>query len=255
MTAVLEFLRLSLLERRRRILGLIAFGLVFLAAGATAGLLARDEHGHVEMEALFALGGTTLVSALLLLGWLVGRFPMIAALVLTAGIFSDDRAHGMARLFAVRPRSLVALYAARFLLYMLLAFVLSVLIMPLFDILVLGEWPEPGVFALIAAQVIVFATLTALFSVFTRADAWVALFLGMLGIVWDSLRRAEFLVHTAPAVREAVSVLLPPQGAMLRIEQAFGMMRPVPWDALLYIVLYGALVLLVAGVALARREL
>jgi hypothetical protein len=255
MSGLPQFLALTLRSRARRIFGLCAFGLTFLAAGATARIFTGDEHGHVELEQLFALGGTTLVSALLLLGWLIGRLPMIAALVLLAGVFSEDRASGTARLYAVRPRSLVGLYAARFVLLAVLAFVLSAVFMPLFDILVLGEWPQPGIFALITAQVIVFGALTALLSTLTRGDAWVALFLGIAGIIWDALRRVDFFQAAAPAVRETVSVLLPPQGALLRIETAFGSMQPVPLDALLYIVLYGAFVLLVAGIVLARRSL
>jgi hypothetical protein len=255
MNGLLPFLALTLRARARRIVGLTGFGLVFLAAGATARIFTGDEHGHVELEQLFALGGTTLVSALLLLGWLVGRFPMIAALVLLAGVFSEDRATGHARLYAVRPRSLALLYAARILLLGVVAFVLSIVIMPLFDVLVLGEFPEPGVLALITAQIVVFGSLTALLSTVTRADAWAALFLGILAIVWDALRRVDFFQTAAPAVRETVSVLLPPQGALMRIEMAFGSMQPVPMDALLYIVIYGAFVLLVAGILLSRRSL
>jgi hypothetical protein len=254
-SGLLSFLALTLRARRRRVLGLCAFGLVFLAAGATARIFTGDEHGHVELEQLFALGGTTLVSALLLLGWLVGRFPLIAALVLLAGVFSEDRTAGFARLYAVRPRSLIVLYGARVLLLALVAFVLSAVIMPVFDIIVVGAWPAPGLFALITAQIVVFGALTALLSTITRADAWVALFLGLAGIVWDALRRVDFLLAAPAALRDAVSVVLPPQGALLRIEMAFGSLQPVPPDALLYVLLYGCLLLLVAGILLSRRSL
>jgi hypothetical protein len=250
-----SFLVLTLRSRARRIVGLLAFGMIFLAAGATARIFTGDEHGHVELEQLFALGGTTLVSALLLLGWLVGRFPLIAALVLMAGIFSHDRAAGFARLYAVRPRSMVLLYGARFGLLCVVAFTLSAVLMPLFDVIVLGEWSQPAIFMLIAAQVIVFGTLAALLSTVTRADAWVALFLGIAAIVWEALRRVDVFATLPAALRETASVLLPPQGALTRIETAFAMMQPVPWDAFLYIVLYGALILLVAGVVVDRREI
>jgi hypothetical protein len=255
MSALPPFLLLTLRSRARRILGLGAFGLMFLAAGATARVFTGDEHGHIELDQLFALGGTTLVSALLLLGWLVGRFPLIAALVLMAGIFSHDRSAGYARLYAVRPRSMLLLYGARFFTLGLLAFLLSALLMPLFDVIVLGEWSDPALFVLIGTQVIVFGTLTALLSTVLRGDAWVALFLGVTALVWDALRRIDFVQAAPPAVRETVSVLLPPQGALMRIETAFATMQPVPWDAFVYIMLYGALMLLVAGVVLSRREI
>jgi hypothetical protein len=255
MKGLLSFLWLTLRARTNRLIGLTAFGTLFLASGATARIFTHSEHGHVEMDQLFALGGTTLVSVLLLLGWLIGRFPLIATLVLMAGIFSYDRSSGHARLLAVRPRSLVLLYGARFMLFALIAFVMSAVLLPAFDFLVLGEWGGPAVFALIAAQIIVFGVVTALLSVFTRADSWLALFLGIVAIVWDALRRVDFFLDWPAPVRETLSVLLPPQGALMRIEMAFGSLQPVPWDALIYIVIYGALLLLLAGVGLTRRSL
>jgi hypothetical protein len=255
MTGLASFLLLTLRARIRRIAGLIAFGLLFLAAGATARIFTHSEHGHIEMDQLFELGGTTLVSVVLLLGWLIGRFPLIATLVLMAGVFSDDHSAGHARLYAVRPRSLPLLYGARFLLFATLAFVLSALLLPAFDVIVLGEWGGPSVFVLIAAQIVAFGVLTALLSVFTRADAWAALFLGILGLVWDGLRRVDYFPGLPRGVRELISVVLPPQGALMRIEIAFGSLQPVPWDAFLYIVIHGVLLMLVAGLALRRRSL
>jgi hypothetical protein len=250
-----SFLLLTLRSSRRRILGLTAFGLLFLAAGATARIFTDTDHGHVEMDRLFELGGVTLVSGILIMGWLIGRFPLIATLVLMAGVFSADRHAGHARLYAARPVSLVLLYSARVLLLGLVAFVMSALLLPAFDLLVLGGWGGPTVMVLIASQIIVFGVLTALLSVFTRADAWVALFLGILAIVWDGLRRIDYFVGMPAFVRETTSVLLPPQGALIRIEFAFAGMQRVPWDAFLYIVIYGALLMILTGVALARRSL
>jgi hypothetical protein len=254
-SALWSFLSLSLRTRARRIAGLGAFGALFLVAAATARVFTGSAHGHVEVEQLFELGGTTLVSALLLLGWLIGRFPMIATLVLMSGVFSDDRAHTYARLYAVRPRSLLALYGARTLLFATIAFALSALLIPGFDLLILNEWSGTGVFALIAAQILVYGSITALLSVATRADAWVALFLGLLATVWYALRRMDVVQQAAPLIRETVSVLLPPQGALLRVEGAFAAGQPVPWDALLYVALYALLVLILAGTALTRREI
>ena len=255
MRAMASFLAMSLRSRARRIAGLAGFGLLFLIAGATARALTGSEHGHVELERLFELGGTTLVSALLLLGWLIGRFPIIATLVLMSGVFSDDRAAGHARLYAVRPRSLVVLYGARMVLYAVVAFLMSAILMPGFDLLILGDWTGGGVFALIAAQIMVYGSITAMLSAITRGDAWIALFLGIVAIVWDALRRMDFLQTAPPALRQIVSMLLPPQGALMRVEGAFGAAQPVPWEAMLYISLYASLVLILAGVALSRREL
>ena len=255
MTGVLLFIALTLRSRLRRIAWLGAFALVFLSAGATARILTGGEHGHVELEALFAIGGSTLVSALLLLGWLVGRFAIIATLVLLSGVFSDDRAAAHARLFAVRPHSIVLLYAARAGALTLCAFLISAILLPAFDLVLLGQWTGSAVFALIAAQVLLFSALTCVLSLVTRADAWGALLLGIVALVWDALRRVDLLRDSPTVLRETVSMLLPPQGALLRIEAAFGAAAPIPWDALLYIAIYATLLYLVAGALLARREL
>ncbi|HUF50255.1 MAG TPA: hypothetical protein VMN60_05445 [Longimicrobiales bacterium] len=255
MSGVALFVVLTLRSRARRIVALAAFGAVFLLAGATARLFTGGEHGHMELEPLFQLGGSTLVSALLLLGWLVGRFAIIATLVLLSGVFSEDRDAGHARLFAVRPRSLVLLYAARAVVLTACAFAMSALLLPAFDLILLRQWTGSTVFALIAAQVIVFSALTCLLSAITRADAWAALFLGLVALVWDALRRVDLLQQSPALMREAVSMLLPPQGALLRMEAAFGASAPVPLDAFLYVVIYGALLYLLAAVALTRREL
>ncbi|MGH7448480.1 MAG: hypothetical protein ACRELT_13010 [Longimicrobiales bacterium] len=255
MTGLTSFLVLSVRSRARRLLGLTAFGVVFLMAAATARIFTGSEHGHVELERIFELGGTTLVSVLLLLGWLIGRFPMIATLVLMSGVFSDDRDAGHARLYAVRPRSLIVLYGLRALLFAGIAFVMSTVFLPGFDLLILNEWSGTGVFALIAAQVLVYGSITVLLSAFTRADAWIALLLGIVAIVWYALRRVDFFESVPPAIRETVSVLLPPQGALMRVESAFASAQPPPADALLYIAIYALLAVILAGVAVSRREL
>jgi hypothetical protein len=207
MSALVSFLALTLRSRVRRIIGLTAFALVFIAAGATARIGTGSAHGHVELDRLFEIGGTTLVSALILIGWLVGRIPMIATLVLVSGMFSDDRAAGHARLYAVRPRSLVLLYGARLLTLCAIAFAMSAIVLPAFDLLILNQCTGAGVFPLIVSQVLVYGSLTALLSVLTRADAWVALFLGILAAVWYALRRMDFFQSAAPAVRETVTLL------------------------------------------------
>lgn len=255
MRGVAHFVFLGLRSRARRMAALAAFGIVFLIAGATARVMTGGEHGHVEFDRLFAIGGSTLVSGLLLLGWLVGRFAIIATLVLLSGVFSDDVAAGYVRLWAVRPRSLLLLYAARVVVLTTCAFVMAAILLPAFDFVLLGQWTETTVFILIAAHVLVFSAVTSLLSLATRADAWAALFFGVIALIWDALRRVDMLRYTPTFIREGVSMLLPPQGALLRIEGAFAASAPVPWDAFLYVVVYAALLYLVAGALLVRREL
>ena len=71
------------------------------------------------------------------------------------------------------------------------------------------------------------------------------------------IRRAGEGQTAEPEVDEREKLwrqLLPPQAALLRLEEAFGALQPIPWDAFLYIAAYSLVLLLLAGIALARRE-
>lgn len=253
----MTWLRLAMLHLRAlrgRLLVLLAFSAVFLAAAGTARLVGTGAEGHVEIDRIFEIGGAPLASALLLIGWAIGRFPMIAVLVLTAGLISHDRATGQARLYLARPTSPVGLYAVRFLVLTLIAFISSAVLVPAFDVIMLGRWAGPNTLLLIAAYVVTYGSITALLSAWTRGDAWIALLLGILAIVWHSLRVGGVLENTPPGVREVVSLILPPHGALFAIESAFAQLGALPLDAFLYILIYGAVLLLLAGISIAQRE-
>lgn len=251
---MLTWLLLELRRQQRRVLGLLAFGAIFLAAAATARLLSGGGD-HVEFDALMRIGGYPLVSALLLTGWMAGRFPLIAALVLMAGVYSDTRQTGLARLLEVRRLSPLHTFALRIGVALVLAFATSAIILPLFDLVMLGRFPGHQLFALALGYVLVFGAFTALLSTFARADAWIALFLGIVAMIWHALLRAEVLVTAPPLMREAVTVLLPPHGALLQLEQAFAGDLAIPWFALAYAGIYAALALVLAGVVAVRREI
>jgi hypothetical protein len=252
--SALALVGLTLASRRRRLLGLLAFASLFLVAGLAARVLLSDEHGHVDVDLIFTVGGDTLASTLLLLGWLLGRFPMIAALALLAGFFSQDREAGYARLYAVRPVSLFGVYALRFTALAGTAFLLSAILMPLFDLLLLGTWGGGATIVLIAAQVAVYGGLMALLSVWTRGDVWIAIFLAVAAIVWNAAISANLWVIPAGG-RELLTFLLPPQAALLELEGAFPGYAPIPWDAFLHAFGYGAVLLGLAALSLQHREI
>lgn len=245
----------ALLALRRRILGLLAFSMLFLAAAAATRLLAPTHEGHVEVEQLFQIGGYPLVSGLLVLGWILGRFPLIAALVLLAGIFSYDRSMGYARLYAARPVALTAIYGMRFAVLICLACALSALLLPAFDMLLIGQWAGPSTLVLVVAYVFVYGSLVALLSVWTRADAWIALGLALAAILWHALRTGGALDALPVALREVVSILLPPHGALFQLETAFANLQPIPWPAFAYVIAYSAVLLILAGFGLVNREI
>ncbi|MEX2281636.1 MAG: hypothetical protein WEE89_04010 [Gemmatimonadota bacterium] len=245
--------RLVLVERSRRILGLIGFAILFVLAGFVARLLVGGS-GHVEMGQLYQIGGYPMVSALLLLGWLLGRYPIIATLVLVTGWFSADRAAGYARLYSVRPVSFLRLYGLRLLTLLAVSFVMSAVLMPTFDVLMLGEWTGAAVFVLIGSYVLLYGSLTAFLSLFTRGEGWLALGLGMSAMIWDAMRRAGSLDQAPRIVRQIVSFILPPQGPLFRIETAFGEIQPIPWIDVGYVAAYSAILLLATAVFIVDRE-
>src|SRR5690606_25602536 len=90
---------LALRAIQRRIALLAGFAALFLLAATAARLITGAHDGHFELDRLFEIGGAPLASGLLLLGWVIGRFPLIAVLALMGGVFSRDRERGYARLY------------------------------------------------------------------------------------------------------------------------------------------------------------
>ncbi len=244
---------LEIRARQRRILALLAFAGLFLLTAATAAILAHDE-GHVELETLFQIGGYPLISGVLLVGWLLGRFPLVATLVLMSGIIAADRDAGHARILAARPAAPVLLLGVRFIILAALAFALSAILMPLFDLLMIGTWAGPALLVLIMAHVVVWGSLTTLLSVFTRLDAWLALLLALFAMVWGALRVAGMLPVVGP-IGELIALILPPQRQLFALESAFAGIQPVPWHDFWFCIAYGAATLTLAAWAVRRREI
>lgn len=245
---------LTLASARRRLLLVSGFAAMFLLSALVVRLLAG--HGdHMEPDALFEIGGFPLVSAVLLAGWTVGRFPLIATVVLAAGVFSADLSSGMTRIYAVRRTSLVRVYGMRIALLLGLAFIISALLMPAFDLILLGRWAGPATLVLIAAYVLVYGGLIAFLSVLTRADAWIAAGLAVLSLLWATLRNAGLLSAVPAGGRDFITLVLPPQSALFALENAFSQIAPIPWTAFLYAAAYGLVFLVLAGVLVSHREI
>ncbi len=246
---------LFLRSRWRRIAALIAFAFLFLLSAVAARLLVGTEHGQVEMGNLYLVGGYPLVSALLLLGWLIGRYPLIAILAMMAGIVSADRGNGTMRLYAVRPTSLSKLYLLKFAAAAAVVFVISALLMPAFDLLLLGRWAGPNTFVLIASYVLVYGSLSFFLSVWLRGEVWVTVMLAIVAMLWDAVMRSGKLANAAPGIREAITVLLPPQSALFRLETAFGAETALPWGAFIFVCAYSLILIIAAVVSLRLREI
>lgn len=246
---------LFLRSRARRIGALIAFALLFLLSAIAARGLVGTEHGHVEVGNLYLVGGYPLVSALLLLGWLIGRYALIAILVMMSGIVSADRRDGTMRLYAVRPVSLTRIYLTRFAVAAGVALLLSGLLMPAFDFVLLSKWGGPSTFVLIISYILVYGSLTFLLSVWTRGEVWVAMMLAIIAMLWDAVLRSGKLGNSAPGIREVITMLLPPQSALFKIETAFGAETTIPWDSFAFVTAYSVILIVAALVSMRVREL
>jgi hypothetical protein len=145
-------------------------------------------------------------------------------------------------------------WGARYVTLAVTAFLSSVIVLPLFDLVLLGKWAGPATFVLAAAYTIAYAGLVALLSVWTRGDAWIALLLGIAAMTWDALRGADMLALLPAGGRQFVSLILPPHGALFALESAFGNIEPIPWNALMDVCIYGFTLTLVAALLLRVRE-
>ena len=252
--SVQRLTRLVLAERTRRIFGLLGFAALFIAAGLTARMLTGTE-GHVELGQLMQMGGYPVFAVVILLGWLLGRFPLVATLVMVSGLYSADREAGYARLYAVRPVSFLRIYGQRFGSMLGIAFIMSAVLLPVFDIIMLGKWAGWATLVLAGCYVLLYGSLTAFLSVFTKGEGWIALALGVMAMIWEALRRANALDQAPPGIREAVSFILPPQGPLGRIETAFAELQPIPWSAVGYVAGYSLVLLLAAAIFIGDREI
>jgi len=68
------------------------------------------------------------------------------------------------------------------------------------------------------------------------------------------LRARASRAAVPPGARDLLTLLLPPQAALVALEDAFGSLQPIPWDAFGYAAAYAAALWLLAGLSLATRE-
>lgn len=256
----LAAVRRFLYGRRRRMAALVLAALLLLAAGAVAAAVSRGPEGHVEIAPLLERGGAWLVSGLIFIGWLVGRFPMVAVLTMAGGAFRGGRARpdgapsrsagmpGGAGKASV-PRGGVALRLGT---AAAAAFLLSAVLLPVFDLVMLTAWGGLATLVFILAQVAVYGSLTAFAALWTRWDGWLALVLGAAAMGWHRLAEAGH-APTWPVLADLVAFVLPPRAALVALEDAFPGIQPIPWTALAYALGYAVAVLLVTALIARRR--
>jgi len=204
-------------------------------------------HQHDELDLGAVALGPLGVSATL--AYLAG----LSMIVLTAGVVSRDRRLGYSKIFFSHPTSPTRYYALRWGIAYLAAFLAAVAFLVIGQVVawggVLGGWMG---LTLPAATALIYGGLVGFFSsVLPKGDAWVA-FLLFLPTFFPQILTLG-LAGTSPAVRQAILLLLPPQGALQRVWEGL-LVGSFDWGALAFSLSYGAVFLVAAVVILRLRE-
>lgn len=178
----------------------------------------------------------------------------LTMIILLAGFISTDRREGYTRLFFSHPTRPLAYYGVRWGLALLLAMGASLLFLLVLQGLVWGEL-RGGWSALLLPLLTawIFGGLMALLSAaLPRGDVWVAVVLFLPTLL------APYFVYAlgllAPAVRQAILFLVPPQTTALQMVYEGVLLGQVPWGAVLYAVGYGTVWLILGALVLRLRE-
>lgn len=179
----------------------------------------------------------------------------LGVLILLAGFISADRRRGYYRLYFSHPTRPLAFYGTRWLLAVLLAVAAAAVF------LVVGQWAAWGEFqgggrglllALLAA--VAYGGLIAFLSaVLPFGDAWVAIGLFFFGFFWLQAGTLGLLEPLPLALRQVVTLLLPPQIPMQDVYD--GLLRgEVAWGGVGFTLGYGLFWLTLAALLVRLRE-
>ena len=179
----------------------------------------------------------------------------LGVLILLAGFISADRRRGYYRMYFSHPTRPLVFYGVRWVLGVLLATASAAVF------LVVGQWAAWGEFqggwsglllALLAA--VAYGGLIAVLSaVLPFGDAWAAIGLFFFGLFWMQAANLQILEPLPVALRQLVTLLLPPQIAMQDVYD--GLLRgEVAWDGVGFTLGYGVFWLTLAGLLVRLRE-
>ncbi|HUE97581.1 MAG TPA: hypothetical protein VMN39_13050 [Longimicrobiaceae bacterium] len=177
----------------------------------------------------------------------------LSMIILLAGMVSTDRREGYTRLLFAQPTSPLAYYGLRWGLAYLISFTAAVALLLVGQVLAwgafLGGW-SGLVLPLLSG--LVYGSLIFFFSVILpRGDAWVVFALLLPTFIPEILDLV--LQSAAPGVRQLVTFLLPPQGALQNVWEGL-VLESFGWGGAAFAAAYGAIFLAAAAVILKLRE-
>lgn len=226
------------LRWRFLVLALLAVAIFFLEPGF---------HQHEEFDSTAVALGPVGISASL------SYFAGLAMIILFAGTVSTDRREGYTRLLFAHSTSPLAYYGLRWVLAYAIA-VGGALAFLVFGQLIawgefLGGWQGmllPLLSALIYGGLIAFLS-----TLLPRSDGWIAFLLFLPTLLPQLLNLA--LQNLAPALRQTIVILLPPQTALQDIWEGL-LLESIDWGAVLFAAAYGTALLIAASMILRLRE-
>lgn len=178
----------------------------------------------------------------------------LAVLVLLAGFISADRRRGYHRMYFAHPTRPLSFYGVKWALGVLLAVAAAAAFLVLGQVFAWGEFRGgfSGLFLAVLSAVAYGGLMAFLSAALPRGDAWVAVGVFFVAYFWGQILSlgAEPL---PPAIRDAVSLILPPQSAMAAVYE--GLIRgAIPWSAAGFVAGYGLFWLVLAGLLVKYRE-
>jgi hypothetical protein len=178
----------------------------------------------------------------------------LSMLILLAGFIAVDRRRGYYRLLFAQPVSPLWFYAARWLLALFLAVLASAVFLAAGSFAAWGEYRGGASGLLLAAlAAVAYGGLIAFLSAaLPRGDAWVGVLLFLFTFFWLQSLSLGAQPFVAP-VRDAISLLLPPQTALQDVYDALLQGR-VDAAAAAFCAGYGLFWLAAAGLLVKLRE-
>jgi hypothetical protein len=178
----------------------------------------------------------------------------LSMLILLAGFIAVDRRRGYYRLILSHPVSPLRYYGTRWMLALALSMGAAAAFLVVGQTAAWGEYRggASGLFLALLSAVAYGGLIAFLSAALPRGDAWVGVLLFLFTYLWLkelSLGAEPFF----PAVRSAISLLLPPQTALQDVYDDL-LRGTIAWDAAAFSAGYGAFWLGMAGLLVRLRE-
>jgi hypothetical protein len=189
------------------------------------------------------------------LSFTIANLATVGMVVMLAGFIAADRRRGYYRLAFSHPTRPLAFYALRWGLSLAVAMGVAAAFWLFAQMAAWGALRVGPAFLIQALLLaVVYGGLTAFFSALVpRGDGFVAVAIFFLTDFWLTLVQESPILPFTPAIRAAISFVLPPHSAVSDVYNAL-LNGGIAWGAALYALGYGLFWLVLAGLLVKYRE-